>query len=314
MNIKKYIFSLLNCVLIFLLSGCNCVFVKEGTKLKYTVENNWVQGYQGQWVNVTGIALDSKSNIYAAGGKDEPILVFDKNGKFINSWGKDFIKGKHGLRIYNDKAWITDIESHQVFECTLDGKVIRTFGKAFKPGLGNYEFNKPTDVAIAANGDIYITDGYGNSRIMCFDAKGNFKFSWGTNGNGSAQFLHPHNIVIDKQNRIYVADRGNFRIQVFDLNGKYITQWTNAGQPYGLFYCGDRKKEKLFVTDGNANGDHRVLVKDTNGKIISQFGHKGPEQGMFETPHSVTVDKQQNIYIAEAAGKRIQKFILAKDN
>jgi len=286
--------------------------LKQTNNFVYEVSENWPQDIPCRWVNVTGIAADSGGNVYAAGGEKEPIIVCSADGIFLRSFGSVFIKGKHGLRIFNDKVWITDIDLHQVFECTLDGKLIRSFGKAGVAGDGVNEFNKPTDVAIAANGDIYITDGYGNSRIVCLDGQGNYKFSWGSKGSRKGEFVHPHNIVIDKQNRIYVADRGNFRIQIFDDKGRYITQWNNAGQPYGLYYYFGGGEEFICVTDGNANGDHRVLIMDTNGNILSQFGHKGSQPGMFETPHSVTMTGRNAMYIAEAAGKRIQKFILAR--
>lgn len=278
--------------------------------INYEVVKNWPSNFNGKLAGVTGIAVDSTGRVYVAGGDNNDIVVFDYNGNYICSWGKDFLKGKHGLRIFNDEVWITDIQLHQVFKCTLTGKIIKTFGIAGTPGIGIDHFNKPTDVAVAANGDIYVTDGYGNSRVMCFDTNGRYKFDWGKHGSNQGEFVYPHNIVIDKDNKIYIADRGNRRVQIFDANGSYISEWTNVGQPYGLCYFHDNGRSVVFVTDGAAEGNQNVFIVNPQGSIVGQFGGKGIEPGFFQTPHSIAIDSQQSIYVAEVVGKRVQKFIL----
>lgn len=277
--------------------------------MTYKVVNNWPSNFNGALTSVTGIAVDSNGLVYAAGGENNDIVVFDSNGNYICSWGKDFLKGKHGLRIFNDEVWITDIQLHQVFKCTLAGKVIEVFGKAGVPGTDIDQFNKPTDVAIDGNGNIYITDGYGNSRVVCLDSNGRFKFSWGKHGSMSGEFVYPHNIVIDRDNGIYIADRGNKRVQIFDVNGNYLSEWTHIGQPYGLCYFNGKEQSVVFVTDGAAEGNQNIFIVNRQGSVLGQFGGKGIEPGFFQTPHSIAVDSQQNIYVAEVNGKRVQKFI-----
>lgn len=255
-----------------------------------------------------GIAIDSKGRIYAAAGIENPILVFSPDGALLDAWGKDLIKGKHIVRIYNDKVYVCDTTQHQIYEFTTDGKLLREFGTKGVAGTGPNEFNMPTDIVIAPNGDFYITDGYGNRRIVCLDSEGKFKFAWGEAGTGPSQFNNPHDIVIDKDNKLYVADRENNRIQIFDLEGNFIKQWQGVGQPYGLELI-PGTKERLLVTDGNVNGPHRVLILDLEGNVLSSFGTKGAGPGQFDVPHSIAMDKEGNLYIAEVNNKRISKFV-----
>ena len=251
---------------------------------------------------ILGIGIDSKGRIYATAGKgDKGVLVFDAHGKVVDSWGQGFIS-KHGLRVIDDKVWVTDRERHIVMEFTLDGKLLRTLGTDGKSGLGTNEFNMPSDIAIAPNGDIYISDGYTNSRVMRFTADGKFKQSWGTKGDGPGRFNLVHNIAIDKKGRVYVADRENERIQIFDADGKFLDQWKHVGKPFGL-YVDD--ETKVYITDGHSN---KVYIVDENGKVISTFGKTGKAPGEFQMAHSITLDSTGNIYVAEGDGMRIQVF------
>ena len=129
-----------------------------------------------------GVSVDSKGNVYAAAGEDDAVLIFSPEGKFLGSWGSGVIEGKHELAIYDDKVYVCDTTAHQVYEFTLDGKLLRAFGTRGKAGLGKNEFNQPTDIAFAANGDIYITDGYGNSRVVCLEPQGRVQIRLGRAG------------------------------------------------------------------------------------------------------------------------------------
>jgi DNA-binding beta-propeller fold protein YncE len=251
---------------------------------------------------ILGIGIDSKGRVYATAGKGEKgVLVFDADGKVVDSWGKGFVD-KHGLRVIDDKVWVTDRERHIVMQFTLDGKLSRTLGTDGRGGLGENEFNKPSDVAIAPNGDIYVSDGYGNSRAMRFGADGKFKQSWGKKGNGPGEFDLVHNIVIDKKGRVYIADRENERVQIFDADGKFLEQWKHVGKPFGL-YIDD--KMRVYITDGESNS---IYVVSEGGKVLSKFGKTGGGPGEFRMAHSITVDKKGNIYVAEGDGQRIQVF------
>ncbi len=295
------------CILVAL-SICGSAFGQQvAAQYKYQVVPNWPQAPNDLvFENVTGIDIDSSGKVYATAGKENGVYVFSPEGKFLIAWGKGIIKNKHGIRIYGDRAWVTDLDNHQVHEFTLDGKLIRSFGIKGEYGTDETHFKRPSDVAIASNGDIYISDGYGNSRVVCFAPDGTFKKTWGTKGAEPGQFDKPHNIVIDAKDLIYVADRSNYRIQVFDLTGKFIKQFKNVGKPFGLYITDD---QKLFVADGEGN---RILIMDLDGKILAQFGEIGDGPGQFDVVHSVYVDEKGNVYTTEAGGKRIQKFVPIK--
>lgn len=276
----------------------------------YKVVPNWPQLPPGfTFTKVTGIATDSAGRIYAAGGKQNPILIFSPEGKYLGSWGGDTIKLKHGLRIHNDHVWVTDVENHQVYQFTLDGRLLREFGTRGVPGQGQNQFNRPSDIAFAPNGDIYISDGYGNSRVVCLAPDGSFKNTWGTKGSEPGQFDLVHGIATDDQGRVYVADRNNRRIQVFTSEGRFLRQWRHVGKPFSFYITADRK---IFVTDGKEEGPERVLILDTDGNILATFGQSGPEPGQFKMCHSVHVTDKGEVYIAEAINNRIQKFVPAR--
>ena len=258
-----------------------------------------------EFIGVNGIDVDKRGNVYAAGGDENAILVFSPDGKFQRAWGKGVIESKHQLRIIGGKAYVADTKQHQVYEFDLSGKLLRSFGTRGRAGLGPNEFNMPTDIAIGPDGDIFITDGYGNSRVVRLKPDGSFRLAWGEKGGRPGQFVNPHNIVIDTAGLVYVADRGNDRIQIFTPEGKFLRQWTNVGKPYGLLLVDD---DTMFVSDGNPNGPHQILIMDLAGKRLASFGSKGAGPGQFNVPHSIAIDADKNLYVAEVDNKRIQKF------
>src|SRR5262249_23653610 len=151
------------------------------------------------------------------------------------------------------------IGNHQVLKFDAEGKLLLTLGKKGEPGADRDHFDRPTDVAVAPEGDFYVSDGYGNSRVVYFSKEGKYLGQQGKKGKGPGEFNLPHAICLDGKGRIYVGDRENGRIQVFDTSGKVLDQWTAGGAPYGLFLAGDR----LFVADGFA---HRITVLNLEGK------------------------------------------------
>ena len=259
------------------------------------------------FVGVNGIDVDSFGRVYAAGGDENAILVFAPDGKFLRAWGKGTIKEKHQLRIFNNKVYVADTGLHQMYEFDLNGKLLRSFGTRGKAGLGENEFNQPTDIAFGPKGDMFITDGYGNSRVVRLAPDGSFRLTWGKKGDKPGEFVYPHNIVIDKAGLVYVADRGNNRVQIFTPEGRFLRQWTNVGKPFGLLLTDDGT---MFVSDGNPDGPHRILAMDLDGKLLGQFGSTGKGPGQFDVPHSVAIDAEKNLYVAEVNNKRIQKFTL----
>lgn len=247
----------------------------------------------------SAVAVNSRGEIHLFHRGPQPILCFDAQGNFLRSWGDDVIDTAHGLRIdRDDNVWATDIGNHRVFKFDPRGKVRLALGTG-KPGAGSDTFNKPTDVAFGPQGEFYVTDGYGNTRVQKFSPHGGLIASWGQPGKGPGQFNLPHSIVIDRRGRILVGDRENNRIQIFDEMGSFQSEWTGFA-PYGLALD---KEGQLFVADGRAN---QVLQLDAEGRVVQRWGGKGKAVGEFDLPHMLSFDAAGNLHVAEVGGKRVQ--------
>jgi len=250
----------------------------------------------------SGVDVDSKGRVYLFHRGKQPILCFDASGKFLRSWGDDLISQAHGLRIdRDDNVWVTDIGHHLVLKFNPGGKLLLALGTTDKPGLGRDQFDKPTDVAFGPKGELYVSDGYGNNRVVKFTARGKFVTTWGKPGNGRGEFNLPHTILVDRKGRVVVGDRENNRVQVFDADGQWLATWTGFA-PFGL---AQDVKGSILVADGRAN---QVLSLDTGGKVASRWGGKGTEPGQFDLPHMLAVDRAGNLYVVEITGRRLQKF------
>jgi DNA-binding beta-propeller fold protein YncE len=256
---------------------------------------------------VSAVATDSSDHVFVFHRGKRPVLVFDREGKFLRSWGDDYIKTAHGLRIDHDNnVWVTDIGNHQVLKFDAEGKLLLALGKKGEPGDGPDRFDRPTDVAVAPGGEFYVSDGYGNSRVLKFSREGKLLTQWGKKGKGEGEFNLPHAICLDAKGRVYVGDRENNRVQVFDAGGKFLAQWKESGAPYGLFLADDR----LFVADGRAGW---VKVLDLDGKPLGRWGEKGTGPGQFSMPHMLCVDSRGAVYVAEVDGRRVQKFMAKRE-
>jgi DNA-binding beta-propeller fold protein YncE len=252
---------------------------------------------------VSAVATDTSDRVFVFHRREPPVVVFDREGKYLRSWGNGLVKKAHGLRIdHQQNVWITDVGHHLVRKFNHEGTLLMTLGRQGMPGAGPDHFNQPTDIAIASSGEFFVSDGYGNSRVVQFSKDGRYIKEWGTNGQGEGQFNLPHAIVLDEDGRIYVGDRQNDRVQVFDGQGKFLAQWKEGGAPYGLFLTADRR---LLVADGRAD---RVTVLDRNGKVLQRWGDPGAGLGQFAVPHAVCVDSHGDVYVAEIDGERLQKF------
>jgi DNA-binding beta-propeller fold protein YncE len=249
----------------------------------------------------SAVAVNRQGEILCFHRGPRPILVFDSSGKFLRSWGDDVINMAHGLRIDRDNnVWVTDIGIHRVFKFDPQGKLLLALGTG-QPGTGNDQFNKPTDVAFGPDGEFYISDGYGNTRVLKFSPSGAFVKSWGTAGKDRGQFNLPHAIVVDARGRVLVADRENDRIQIFDREGTWLETWEGFA-PFGLAFS---PTGSLFVADGRAN---KILRLDASGKVQQAIGEKGTAACQLELPHMLAFDPAGNLYVAEVNGKRFQRF------
>jgi peptidylamidoglycolate lyase len=311
--------------------------IKKGkgldTKTKYLLVKNWLQlPANFKLGNPTGISIDTNQNIviFCRAGRewslfssmpDKPIksktiLIVDKdNGKLIESWGDNLFIMPHGLTVDNENnIWVTDVGLNQIFKFTHDGKLLMKLGEAKVAGNDSLHFNKPTGIAIAKDGSFYVSDGYGNNRIIKFSAQGKYLFEWGQKGNKEGEFNIPHAISLDSNGNVYVADRENNRIQVFDPNGKYIKQF--KGKTFGAI-CSiafDKTQTKLFAVDDFTflKLKHRgsdVFIFDTAGQVQTRFGRSGFYDGSVSWYHDLAIDKDGNIYVGDILGNSVQKFI-----
>ncbi|MCR4392895.1 MAG: 6-bladed beta-propeller, partial [Dehalococcoidales bacterium] len=230
---------------------------------KYTYElANWQAKFPGGWspIEVNGLCCDTQDRLYAFNTGEYPVTVFDSEGNLLGTWGEKYFEHTHGGCISVDgSVFIADDGNHTVSKFTPDGRLIFTLGKKGQPSDTGYTlvasdgrrlnimeaiattkrsgppFNSPTDVAISPSGEIYVADGYGNARVHKFSADGKLISSWGEPGKGPGQFIVPHGIAIDKLGRVFVADRHNNRIQIFDAQGRFLTQWTDLSLPTDIF-------------------------------------------------------------------------------
>ena len=179
---------------------------------------------------VSAVATDASDRVFVFHRGEPPVVVFDRDGKYLRSWGEGLVKKAHGLRIDREQnVWTTDVGHHLVRKFDHEGTLLMTLGRKGVPGAGPDRFNQPTDVAVTPSGEFYVSDGYGNSRVVQFSKDGRYLKEWGTKGKGEGQFNLPHAIVLDPDGRIYVGDRENDRVQVFDPRGKFLAQWKEGG-------------------------------------------------------------------------------------
>ena len=241
------------------------------------------------------------------------IVVVDGSGKVIEAWTQWdhlFSKlplGPHAIKInpYDPEkhVWLVDETEHQIFEFTNDGKdLVMTLGEAGVPGADAKHFGRPQDIAFLPDGSFLVADGLINSRVAKFDKAGKYLTEWGTKGNAPGQLNGPHGIAVDRNRRVYVADRTNHRIQIFDENGKYIDQWPDLLQPNTIFITAD---QTVWVADGT---NARLLKFNPDGKLLYWWGTYGPRPGAFWEPQSISVDSDGNLYVADSFLGRTQKF------
>ena len=192
-----------------------------------------------RYVECAGVAVDGKDNVFVFTRGEHPVIVFDRDGRFLRSWGEGLVRRAHAVTIDADEmVWLTDDLHHTVRKFTPDGKLLLTIGDPDKPSelQGGKPFNRPTHVAICPKtGFLFISDGYGNSRVHKYAPDGRHVMSWGEPGTDPGQFNLPHNLATDAEGLVYVADRENHRVQIFDGQGRYQGQWNHLHRPCGLF-------------------------------------------------------------------------------
>ena len=286
---------------------------------RYRVVESWAKLPDGwEFMDCAAVGVDSKDRVYVFNRGEHPMIVFDREGNFVKSWGEGIFKRPHGLHIDKDDIlYCTDDGDHSVRKCTTDGKVLLTMGVPGKPApfMSNEPFHRCTHTALSPKGEIYVSDGYGNSCVHKFSPDGKLLKTWGQTGTGPGEFNLVHNIVTDDDGWVYVADRENHRVQVFDGNGKYETEWRNLHRPSALYCaCGKGTTKPTFFVGELGPGmpvnlkyrnlGPRLSVVDHEGKLISRLGGtEGPgvEVGRFMSPHGLAIDSRGDIYVGEVA-------------
>ena len=288
----------------------------ESGTFTYEVAEGWGALPPGwSFKEVAAVGVDSKDRVYAFNRGEHPMIVFDRDGGFLTSWGEGIFPRAHGITMGpDDTIYCTDDEDHTVRKCSLDGKVLLTLGASGKPSPfhSGLPFNRCTHVAVSPiTNDIYVSDGYGNARVHKYSPDGKLLFSWGEPGTEPGQFNIVHNICTDKEGYVYVADRENHRVQIFNADGKFETQWVNMARPCGLFL--DDNGEQLcyigelgaaIATNEGAPGlGPRVSIYNLKGEVLARLGDIGPGEapGQFIGPHGIAVDSRGDIYVGEVS-------------
>lgn len=309
---------------------------KTPSHVSYHVVHGWPAVPEGQvlgWV-VSGVGVDSNGDVFVfhRAGREwnseeldlspiarPTVLRFDgSTGALESSWGENRFAMPHGLTVDEQgNVWLTDVALHQVYKFSHEGKLLLTVGEKGVAGKDAHHFNRPTKVAVASDGSFYVSDGYRNSRVAKFAADGCFLMEWGTKGTAAGQFDLPHGIALDKQGHVYVADRNNARVQIFDADGKHITTWqgTEYGRPFDVAVGVDGT---VFIADG---GDlpkeppdrSAVIVVRPDGKVLERFGRFGVYDGQLYRAHDIAVGKDGAVFVGDANG-RVQKFVRVRES
>jgi DNA-binding beta-propeller fold protein YncE len=330
-----------------------------GDEFRYDVDARWEKPPAGiSHRDVSAVGIGSGDRVYLLTRYDSNVLVYEPDGTFVTAWGGDGFTNPHGLTVGPDgSVWTVDNGDHTARKFTREGKLLMTLGRPGRPSdtgradggpfvIHNVEtvvrpgepFNACTNLAINSGGRVYVADGYGNCRIHAFSPDGELLTSWGAAGVGPGEFHLPHGIAVGPDDRVYVCDRENDRIQIFDPDGRYLNEWTDVQRPCqividpgGYSYVAElwRPKGKGSFTQGFMREDHpgRVTIFDSGGAIVARWGASTVSRtapGNFIAPHGIAVDSRGDLYVcevsytfgarqngvdpAEAAAHQIQKF------
>ncbi len=299
----------------------------------YKADASWPkqQPKGGEWTAaMSGVAVAPDGNIWTINRGAIPIQVFTPAGALVKSWGQGMFRNAHTVRFDREGGlWVIDTLSHTVRKFTPDGQVLLTIGTLNQAGEDATHLNEPNDVAFAPNGDIFISDGYGNDRVAVFDRHGKFLRAWGKLGTGSGEFSQPHSIAVDSRGRVYVADRNNARVQVFDAQGRFLAAWKNLITPW---YIEITRADEIYVAGSSPMlwsekpASAPFLATPPKDQIIMKFSPDGRVHQLWVFPkgvdgkppaghgevnwiHAIAVARDGALYTAEVEAKWAQKFI-----
>ena len=281
---------------------------------KYTYElvEGWGRLPEGWVLGQTAIVTDSQDRVYLFNRSDHPLVVMDRDGNFLTSWGEGTLPDAHGMFIdAEENIYMPVKNSHVVLKYSSSGNLLMTLGTWDQPSDTGWSgvttdivkqaagpFHRPSDVALSPEGDLYISDGYGNSRVHKFTGDGRLLFSWGAPGKtGPGEFHVPHGVWVHTDGRVFVADRENHRIQIFTPDGEFLTQWTDFSRPCDIYIDGD---ETVFVPELDAF----MSVLSIDGRLLARWS--GPTEA---GAHAIWVDSHGDLYINQnLEGQRLLKY------
>jgi len=309
----KRILLVVVCVGVTLAAAEKGWYPHEGGLMKYrvkirfgeepdTMPDGWKFG------RVSSVTVDKSGDVYVfhRGEKADPIVVFDSEGQYLRSWGRGMFGNEHGMRADPDgNIWVTDNGNHQVMKFDREGKLLLTLGVKGESGEDEKHFYRPADIAFGPDRNVYVADGYGNARVVKFSKEGKYISAWGSYGSGPGQFNTVHSVGVDSKGTVYVADRENNRIQIFDSNGKYLREWNHLGATQNLFIT---PQDEMWIITHRNNIEN--LTYDTlAGRIMRIDIKTGKILGAMESPgHWIHASPDKKIYIGSLTGNVFQWY------
>ncbi len=307
-------------------------YPKVNLSVGYRVDPNWPdKPADYKWKFAVSVWVDKQDRVWTLNFADPPVQVYSTEGKLLDAWGQGRFGYPHHIHVDREgNVWIADFRSHLVQKFTPKGDLLLTLGTPQEPGNDETHFNGPTGTVTSPEGDVFISDGYGNDRVVHFDAHGHFVKAWGRLGQGPGELSQPHAIAMDSKGRLYVAERNNCRIQVFDQNGKSLAEWRHLINPWGIWIT---ERDEVLVCGssparwgelgnlGNPPQDAVVIKFDTTGRALEQWsfplvkdGHMVP--GAVDWVHGIAADSGGNLYLGDVAddspAHRVQRFVRLK--
>jgi hypothetical protein len=275
-------------------------------KYTYEVDKQWGrrEGGVAAFGVSQGVSGDSSDRVYVfVRSPRAEMLVFDREGRLLSSWGYGQFQHPHGVWISpKDEIYLTDRDAHVVSKWTLDGKLLRTWGTPGTPGAPGAPFNQPTKAVETPDGELYVSDGYGQHRVHRFDKNGNLVHSWGEKGEGPSQFALPHDVYVDERDRVLLCDRENQRVQLFDRAGAFTGEWRDLRAPMQIFIRGG----VLYMAEAR----NQISVRTLDGELLSAIEYETAAPRKQNAPHSIWVDSRGDIYVGEVTGEDgFQKFV-----
>ena len=295
-------------------------------QLPFHVDEEFFKWPDNVWPSeAVGVALNSKGHIFLLNRGNHPLLEFNPDGSFVRSIGEGstIFHAAHSVRFDgDDNMWLVDAANNVVVKFNANGRIVQALGRRLEPWVymthgieraipAPASFYQPTDTAVGPDGSTFVTDGYGNSRVAKFTREGNLVKYWGDRGTRPGQFNTPHSIVMDRNANLYVADRQNSRVQLFDTDGNFKQEWPFPGLTWSLCITPITSDRSQVIFVGSVGKVYKV---DLSGKILGSFGKLGRLPGWFDSIHAIACPDENTVYIANEFSYRFDKVVLDRQS